>query len=234
MTTPFAALIPDGSLVVSCQAQQGSVLRSSELMATMARAAVVGGAVAIRANGPEDIRAIVAAVDVPVIGIHKLGDPDSVFITPTPEAALDVVAAGAAIIALDGTVRMRSDGGSVKTQISVIRRGTAAPIMADVDTVEAGVRARDAGADAVATTLSGYTGRGAPHGVDLDLIAALAAELDCPIVAEGRIRTDAEVVAAREAGAHALVIGTAITNPTAITRSFVAALNGADRTVLHD
>ena len=96
--------------------------------------------------------------------------------------------------------------------------------MADVDTLEAGLRARDAGADAIATTLSGYTGHGPADGVDIELIASLAKELDCPIIAEGRIRTDADIAAARAAGAYALVIGTAITNPVATTRSFVAAL----------
>ena len=97
--------------------------------------------------------------------------------------------------------------------------------MADVDSLEAGLRARDAGADAIATTLSGYTGARDADGVDVALIEELAAQLDCPIVAEGRIRTDADVAAARGAGAHALVIGTAITNPVAITRAFVAALS---------
>lgn len=224
MTNPFARLIPDGGLVVSCQAPAGSPLRSSEMMAAMARAAYEGGAAAIRANGPEDVAAIAAAVALPVLGIHKLGDPAGVYITPTVEAALEVVDAGAAIVAIDGTRRPRADGGSFADQLAGIRRRSDVPIMADVDSLEAGLRARDAGADAIATTLSGYTGGGHVASADIDLIAALAAELDCPIVAEGRIRTDEDVAAARAAGAYALVIGTAITNPAAITRGFVRAL----------
>ncbi len=224
MTNPFAALIPDGGLVVSCQAPAGSPLRDAHIMTVMAIAAARGGAAAIRANGPEDIAAIAAAVSLPIIGIHKLGDPTGVFITPTAEAALQVVAAGASIVALDGTQRERPDGADLAAQIAGIRAVSAAPIMADVDSLEAGLRARDAGADAVATTLSGYTDDRHADSVDIELIAQLAAELDCPVVAEGRIRTDADVIAARSAGAYALVIGTAITNPVAITKSFVEAL----------
>ena len=160
-----------------------------------------------------------------MIGIYKLGDPSGVFITPTVEAALAVLDAGARIVALDGTRRPRPDGSSLAEQIAGIRASSDAPIMADVDSLEAGLRARDAGADAIATTLSGYTGARDADGVDVALIEELAAQLDCPIVAEGRIRTDADVAAARAAGAHALVIGTAITNPVAITRAFVAALS---------
>lgn len=225
MTNPFATLVPDGGLVVSCQAPSGSPLREAGLMAVMAVAAARGGAAAIRANGPEDIAAIAAAVDLPIIGIHKLGDPSGVFITPTAESALEVVAAGASIVALDGTMRPRPDGADLAGQIAGIRAISTAPIMADVDSVEAGLRAREAGADAVATTLSGYTDDRHADSVDIELIARLAAELDCPVVAEGRIRTDADVVAARSAGAHALVIGTAITNPVAITKAFVDALS---------
>lgn len=225
MTNPFAALIPDGGLVVSCQAPDGSPLRDPALMTIMAIAARDGGAAAIRANGPDDVRAISSAVDLPVIGIYKHGDPSGVFITPTVEAALAVLDAGARIVALDGTRRPRPDGSSLAEQIAGIRASSDAPIMADVDSLEAGLRARDAGADAIATTLSGYTGARDADGVDVALIEELAAQLDCPIVAEGRIRTDADVAAARAAGAHALVIGTAITNPVAITRAFVAALS---------
>ena len=58
MTNPFAALIPDGGLVVSCQAPDGSPLRDPALMTIMAIAARDGGAAAIRANGPDDVRAI--------------------------------------------------------------------------------------------------------------------------------------------------------------------------------
>ena len=216
-------LCPPGSIVVSCQAGPDSPLHGPEAMALMARAAVAGGAAAIRANGPRDVAAIRAAVDVPILGINKVGDPAGVFITPDVAAAEAVVAAGADLVALDGTTRPRPDGGTLGEQIAEIHERLGVEVMADVDTLEAGVAARAAGADLVGTTLSGYTGpQAAPEGPDAELVAALSAALDCPVVAEGRYWTPDHARAGFAAGAHAIVIGTAITNPVAITRRFVA------------
>jgi N-acylglucosamine-6-phosphate 2-epimerase len=216
-------LCPDRSLIVSCQARPDNVLHGPATMALMARAAVAGGAAAIRANGPSDIAAIRAAVGVPILGIHKLGDPGGVFITPTPAAAAEIVAAGCDAVALDGTLRPRPDGRSLRDHVEAIHARLGVEIMADVDSFEAGVAAREAGADIVATTLSGYTDGPVPDGPDVALVARLAAALDCPVIAEGRYWTVADVAAAFDAGAHAVVVGTAITNPSAITRRFVGA-----------
>lgn len=73
----------------------------------MAKAAQWGGAAGIRANMPEQIRTIKAAVDLPVIGLYKQWEPGTdVFITPNLEAAREVWEAGAEIIALDCTAQM--------------------------------------------------------------------------------------------------------------------------------
>jgi N-acylglucosamine-6-phosphate 2-epimerase len=215
-------LCPPGSIVVSCQAGADSPLHGPETMALMARAAVAGGAAAIRANGAADVAAIRAAVDVPILGINKLGDPAGVFITPDVEAAAAVVAAGAGVVAIDGTLRPRPDGRPLRDHVAEIHDRLGVEVMADVDSLAAGVAARAAGADLVASTLSGYTGEQVPDGPDVELVAQLAAALDCPIVAEGRYWTPDDVRAGFDAGAHAIVIGTAITNPTAITQRLVA------------
>jgi N-acylglucosamine-6-phosphate 2-epimerase len=211
-----------GSIVVSCQAGAGNPLHGPEAMALMARAAVAGGAAAIRANGARDVAAIRAAVEVPILGIDKVGDPGGVFITPDVEAAARVVAAGADVVALDGTLRPRPDGRTLREHVAEIHERLGAEVMADADSLEAGVAAREAGADIVATTLSGYTGGPVPDGPDVELVARLAAALDCPVVAEGRYWSPEQVRAGFDAGAHAVVVGTAITNPTAITQRLVA------------
>jgi N-acylglucosamine-6-phosphate 2-epimerase len=218
------SLLPPGSLVVSCQSIPGDPFDSAELMALMARAAELGGASAIRANSPEHVAAIRAVTALPIIGIHKVGDPSGVFITPTFEAAAGVVAAGADLIALDATLRPRPDGQPLCHQLDRIHTELGVPIMADGDTLDAGVAARDAGADLVATTLSGYTGAGTPTGPDVDLVRRLVAAVDCPVVAEGRIRTPEDVRAVCDAGAYAVVVGSAITNPTDITTHLASAL----------
>ena len=212
------------ALIVSCQAPPGSPLRAPAHMAAMAQAAMAGGARGIRAEGAADIEAITRAVGLPVIGLRKLTLAGTdVYITPTLPSAREVVAAGAAVLAVDATLRPRDDGAPPDAFIRRLNRELGVPVLADVDTLAAGVRARAAGAAAVATTLSGYTGPDAPpEGPDIELVAALAARLDCPVVAEGRYATPEQVRAAFAAGAFAVVVGTAITNPVALTQRFAA------------
>ncbi|GAB2828175.1 N-acetylmannosamine-6-phosphate 2-epimerase [Actinocorallia aurea] len=213
-----------GRLIVSCQAGHGHPFRDTPSLVRMARAAVLGGAAAIRCGGVggvADVAAIRAAVDLPVIGLTK--DPGAdVFITPTVEAALAVVAAGADVVAVDGTVRPRPDGRALRDTVRAVH-DAGALVMADAATFEDGLYAAEAGADLVGTTLAGYTGGGAvPEEPDLDLVGRLRAALpSVPIIAEGRYRTPQEAGAALRAGAAAVVVGTAITDPAQLTREFV-------------
>lgn len=216
-----------GGLIVSCQAYPGEPLRDARVMALMARAAVQGGAVAIRAQGLDDIALIHQAVEVPQIGLVKVGS-DGVFITPTVEDAVAVAHAGAQVVALDGTRRERPDGLPLRDSIERVHELTGALVMADVGDLEDAKYSRDAGADLVGTTLAGYTdSRQRTTGPDLALIDELAANIDLPILGEGRVHTPAQARACLDAGAHAVVVGTAITHPTSITSWFVSAL-GAD------
>ncbi|GAB2756505.1 hypothetical protein GCM10027090_28420 [Sinomonas soli] len=58
-------------------------------------------------------------------------------------------------------------------------------------------------------------------GPDLELIEAIAeAGPDCPVIAEGRTHTPAQARFALDAGAFAVVVGTAITHPATITSWF--------------
>ena len=215
-----------GGLVVSCQAQPGDPLHGPTFMAAMARAAVAGGAVGIRAEGPPDVRAVRQAVDVPVVGLWKQG-ATGVYITPTVDHARAVAEAGAQIVAIDATGRPRPDGSTMPEVVAGLRRTHHCLVMSDVSTVAEGVAAAAAGADLVATTLAGYTpySRRGP-GPDLELVAALAARVEVPVVAEGRIATPQEARAALDAGAWAVVVGGAITRPELITARFVAGLGG--------
>jgi N-acylglucosamine-6-phosphate 2-epimerase len=211
-------------LVVSCQAPAGDPLHGPGFMAAMARAAVLGGAVGIRANGPDDIRAVRRAVAVPVIGLWKQG-AEGVYITPTLGHARAVAEAGAQVVAIDATGRPRPDGSTVPEVVAGLKRAHPCLVMADVATLEEGVAAAAAGADLVATTLSGYApGSRRQPGPDLELVAALAARLRVPVVAEGRIGTPEQARAALDAGAWTVVVGGAITRPQLITARFVEAL----------
>lgn len=218
-----------GGVIVSCQAGPADPLFGPVFMVAMARAAATGGAVGIRANGPDDVAAIRAAVSLPIIGIWKVDLPGlGIRITPFLEHALAVAAAGASIIALDATARARPDGMAVADFIALVRAETALPVMADISTIDEALAAQEAGADIVATTLAGYLdGQRPSDGPDLELVAQLAPRLRVPLIAEGRISTPDEAKRAVALGAYAVVVGQAITRPAGITARFAAALRGA-------
>ncbi len=223
-------------LVVSVQAPRGGPLDSPMHVAAIAAAATEAGACAVRAEGGADIAAVKAAVSVPVIGLRKRDlEGSAVRITPTLADAQEVVAAGADLLALDATLRP-GPGGQRRADLLAQLGSLGLPLLADVDSLEAAIAARDAGAAAVATTLSGYTADATPADPDLELVSLLVDELDCPVFAEGRYASPEAVRAAFDAGAFAVVVGTAITDPAALTARFAAAsprvrtrLDGAQR-----
>ncbi|WP_350275137.1 N-acetylmannosamine-6-phosphate 2-epimerase [Kribbella sp. HUAS MG21] len=213
-----------GRLMVSCQAYPGEAMDSPEVIRAVALATVAGGAAGLRVQGIEDIAAVRAVVELPLVGLWKDGQ-DDVFITPTLDHALAVAAAGADVVAVDGTQRPRPDGRSLAEVVEAVHARTGKLVMADCSTFEEGVAAAAAGADLIGTTLSGYT----PYttkgeGPDLDLVARLADTIDTPVAAEGRIHTPDQAAAAIAAGAWTVVVGTAITHPTTITSWFTQRL----------
>jgi N-acylglucosamine-6-phosphate 2-epimerase len=217
----------EGGLVVSAQAAEGSPLDAPAHIAAIAAAAVAGGASGIRAEGVSQVEAVGRAVPVPVIGLRKRDLPGSeVRITPTVGDAAEIVAAGADVVAVDATDRPRP-GGTTAVQLVREVAELGVPVLADIDSLAAGIAAREAGAAAVATTLSGYTSGTTPAEPDLDLVAELADALDCPVLAEGRYATAAAVAAAFERGAFAVVVGAAITDATALTAKLAAATPSA-------
>jgi N-acylglucosamine-6-phosphate 2-epimerase len=221
---PAAVAALRGGLVVSVQADDGTPVRDVSVIGALGEAALLGGARGLRLNSPEDVRRLRAVTEVPIIGLHKVHNGTRNIITPRVELAQGLAEAGADIIAVDATVEQLERGFGVLREIAeAVQR----PVMADVSTFDEGVLAWEHGAAVVGTTLSGYTPQSrAGIDPDLALVAALAAE-GIPTVAEGRYRTPAQVTAAFEAGALAVVVGGAITDPIAITRRFVAAAPGA-------
>lgn len=213
-----------GQLIVSCQALEEEPLHGPAIMAAMARAAVEGGAMGIRANGAPDIAAIRRVTHLPIIGLKKsVLSGFEVYITPTFEAAAEVAAAGADMIAIDATDRCRPQG--LAELISRIRVELGKPVLADCATVAEAVAAAAVGADAVATTLAGYTEESREiHAFSPDLVREFSQAVHVPVIAEGRIWAPEEAVAALEAGAHAVVVGSAITRPQEITSRYTTAI----------
>lgn len=212
-----------GKLIVSCQAYMGEPMRHPETMAQMARAAELGGAAAIRCQGLSDIAAIKGRVEIPVLGLWKEGH-EGVYITPTLRHARACIAAGADVVALDATGRPRPDGRTFEETVEALRGETL--IMADCACMDDVRRAVAAKVDIISTTLAGYTDdRPKTDGPDLEFVREAVAEAgDIPVFCEGRIHTPQQAREAMDAGAFAVVVGTAITHPTSVTGWFCDAL----------
>lgn len=210
-----------GGLIVSCQPVIGGAMDRTEIVVGFALAAVAGGAAALRIEGLANVRAVRAATSLPVIGLIKRAEADTpVFITPLLKDVTDLAEAGADIIAFDATQRSRPV--PVPAMIAAIH-AAGRQSMADCADLADAAAAVEAGASVIGTTLSGYVGGPVPEEPDIDLVRQVAA-LGRPVFAEGRYRTLAQVQAARQAGADAVVVGSAITRPEHITSWFVEAV----------
>lgn len=215
------------SLIVSVQAYPGEPLRTPETMAQMSRACELGGAAAIRCQGISDIAAIKGRVEVPVIGLWKDGH-EGVYITPTLRHARACVAAGADIVAIDATDRHRPDGKLLEDTVYPLQE-EGVLLMADCMTIQDIRHAYELGFDLVSTTLSHNKPAietSLNEGPDLPLLRQAVEEFpDLPIICEGHVHTPQDARAALDAGAWAVVVGTAITHPTSVTSWFKAALD---------
>lgn len=211
-----------GKLIVSCQALSNEPLHSSFIMGRMARAAKEGGAVAIRAQGIEDINEIKKVTKLPVIGIIKREYEDSeIYITPTKKEVDELISTKCEMIALDATNRVRPNNESLEDIINYIHE-KGILVMADISTYEEALNAQKLGCDCVSTTLCGYTNYSQNYdGPNLELIEKLVKDLDIPVIAEGKINTPQDLREVYNKGAFSAVVGSAITRPQLITQKFV-------------
>ena len=211
-------------LIVSCQAYEGDPLFGAHIMAALARAAEEGGAVGIRANSPPDIAAIRQVTRLPIVGLYKVHSPNSeVYITPDLQSAQAIAAAGSDMLAIDATPRPRQNGTTLEQLVRFIHDELGKPIMADVSCIEDALLAESLGVEVISTTMAGYTAHGRPKlpGPDLEFLAEVIGRVKVPVVAEGRFHEPAQAAQAFALGAHAVVVGSAITRPEDITRRFV-------------
>ncbi len=222
--------IARGSMFVSVQADADSPLADDAALVYLARACARAGAAGLRINSPSTIAAVRSAVDIPILGINKIGERTGVFITPDFASAAAAVRAGADLIAVDGTPRPRPDGSTLADLTARIHDELDVKVMADIDSLQSALHAENAGVDYVGTTLAGYTDAPSTLGPDLDLIHRIASGVGVPCIAEGRLHTPEHARAAFDAGAWAVVVGQAITSPEAIIRRFHAAITpGIDK-----
>lgn len=216
-------------LIVSCQALPHEPLHSSFIMGRMARAAKEGGARGIRANTKEDIAEIRNNVDLPVIGIVKRDYPDSaVYITPTMQEVDELMTVKPEIIAMDATINTRPGGKDLDTFFKEVKNAYPDQyFMADCSTVEEAVHAAEIGFDFIGTTLVGYTNQSKGMKIetnDFEIVRQILAKIDKPVIAEGNINTPEKAARVLELGCYSVVVGSIITRPQLITKSFVEAI----------
>ncbi|AZP04881.1 N-acetylmannosamine-6-phosphate 2-epimerase [Jeotgalibaca ciconiae] len=228
------ASLKDG-LIVSCQAVPGEPHYMENITVKMAESAEWGGAVGIRANSPEDIEKIKRVVDLPIIGIWKIDrNIKDVYLTPNLDAAKKLWDAGAEIIAVQATKHKRDDGKySYETIKEIKKEIPEALIFADIATPEDAVIAAENGADFVAPTLQGYTKAGYFDNVTIkdvpdfillrDIVDAVKGT-DTKVIMEGKVSTPEIAVQCLYMGAHAVVVGNAITRPHITAKRFARML----------
>ncbi len=222
-----------GGIIVSVQANQGEPLDEPEILTALAESALSGGAVGVRMAFEENIRCFKKHnPKVPLIGLTKPSViPENahelVYITPT-FADVEELAVDCEIVAMDATQRPRPNGETLENIVAATREHYPnLLLMADVATLEEGKKAADLGFDCISTTLSGYTVETQEkrnQGPDFDLLKALVGTVSVPVFLEGRVWEPTQVTQAFELGAHAVVIGSAITRPHEITRRFAQAI----------
>lgn len=214
-----------GKLIVSCQADPGDPMDHVETIVRMAASVLRGGAAGLRVEGADCVKAFRAITALPIIGMVKTKDSRGlVYITPTFASAQIVADAGADIIAVDCTHRRLFEQEPWPGIVQCIHSRLGRVVLADVASLEDAIAAQEAGADAVATTLYGYTDETqGQRSFSWPLLEAFVKRLHIPVIAEGHISQPEEVRRALELGAHAVLVGSAITRPETITARFVAA-----------
>ncbi len=221
-----------GKLIVSCQALPNEPLHSSYIMARMAAAALEGGAGGIRANTKEDIAEIKKTVDLPVIGIVKRDyEGSKVYITPTMKEVDELVEIKSDIIALDATINIRPNNKDIDQFYNDIRKKYPNQLlMADCSTVEEAIHADELGFDFIGTTLVGYTEQSKDLKIESDdfaIIKQILSKVKHKVIAEGNINTPQKARRVLELGCYSVVVGSVITRPQLITKSFVEEIKKA-------
>ena len=220
-----------GKMIISCQAVKGEPLYVEEksIMYLMARAAKQAGTPAIRTSSIRDVIAIKEETGLPVIGLVKIQYPGyEGYITPTMKEVDELMEVKPEIIAIDATKNLRPNGVTLDEFYAQIReKYPDQPLMADCSTYEEAIHADELGFDFIGTTLVGYTDQSKDMKIeqnDFELIKEIVKNVKHNVIAEGNINTPEKVKRVMQLGVFSIVVGSAITRPQLITKTFVDAL----------
>ena len=218
-----------GKLIVYCQELPNEPLPSPFIMGRMALAAKIGGASGIRANTKEDIAEIQTQVDLPIIGIVKRDYEDSeIYITPTMKEIDELMEVKPEIIAMDATISTRPEGKTLDEFFHKVKKKYPEQLfMADCSTIEEALHADELGFDFIGTTMVGYTKQSEGDKIeenDFEILREIVSKVNHKVIAEGNINTPEKARRVLKLGAYSVVVGSIITRPQLITKSFVEAI----------
>ena len=213
-------------LIVSLTPSPQSPWQKPEDVARLAVAAAEGGAVAVKVDGPDAVRAVKALLpDFTVLAVNIDDSHGGVVrITPTLAHARAIADAGADVVELEADAGKRREIGQDLFALISEFAALGLPVKAGVGLVEDAVTAMRAGAAYVSSSTSGYTPEVAKLKLpDIGLVRSLVQAVNVPVIAERGYSEPGDVHAALEAGALAVVVGSAIVDPVWLTRRFVKA-----------
>lgn len=223
-------------LILSCQVKKTDPLYLPEIIEKLVMCGEWGDACGYRIDTSENIAKIRKITNKPIIGLWKINiETEDVFITPTMREVDEVVKAGADIVAVDATDRMNSYGKKAYEIISEIKeKYPDLLILADIRNAQEAREALKMGAHMVAPTL--YRFNDNPKSTDSPDFEELARIVEaCEglglVIMEGKISSPEEAIQSLYLGAHAVVIGSAITRPHLATLRFTSVMNKYKRKI---
>ncbi|MFI3283942.1 MAG: putative N-acetylmannosamine-6-phosphate 2-epimerase [Erysipelotrichaceae bacterium] len=222
-----------GGMIVSCQMEKHAPCYDDDMVVLMAKAAIWGGAVGLRINGCENIKNVRKITNLPIIGLVKIHRDDTdVFMTPSMEEVKNVIEAGAEIVAIDGTDRMIDNKQANGIIPEIKKMYPDIIIFADVrDEVDA-VNSLKLGADIVAPTFYRFKKDAKSSDLpDWQMFSEMCRQCNGLgiVMMEGKIWTPDDAIRSIHYGAHAVIIGSAITRPHLIAQRFNDHIKGFDK-----
>ena len=128
------------------------------------------------------------------------------------------------IIAIDAMISLKPGGKTLDDFYHDIReRYPQQLLMADCSTVEEALHADELGFDFIGTTLVGYTEQSKGDKIeanDFEIIRTILSKVKHRVIAEGNINTPQKARRVIELGCYSVVVGSIITRPQLITKSF--------------
>ena len=151
------------------------------------------------------------------------------YITPTMKEIDELMEVKPEIIAVDATGAVRPGGLSLDDFFHQIKEKYPDQLlMADCSTVEEALHADELGFDFIGTTMVGYTEQSKNDKIeanDFEIIRQILEKAKNKVIAEGNINTPEKAKRVVELGVFSVVVGSIITRPQLITKSFAEALD---------